>query len=222
MLIITPFVLSSPFYIVERILRQQKEARLAAVAEAERLKKEREKKQQAVTPHLPSDMEKASLLSSNTPTSTQALVPLTTGGVSATFARHLQNLKRRTGLSSNDQNQPLAKLENRPVADASPTPPPHHTPTHLPLSVAPTIGNKPTSDSQGRSPPISKPLPYKPPLSSEYSLNEQYLSSVKASQSQSPGLPWDEEYMPGSFPPIANDVRREVNSRPTPLGDICG
>ena len=213
---------------MERILRQQKEARLAAAAEAERLTKEREKAQQAVSPHLPSDVEKASLLSGNTPTLTQTLVPPATGGVfSGNFNRHLQNLRRRTGLGSNE-NQPLAKLENKPAPDASPTPPPlprlDNKSTHLPSPVAPTVGNKPASDSHGHSsppPPITKPLPLKPPLSSDYSLNEQYLSSAKASQSQIPGLSLGEEYMPGTFPPIANDVHRDVNSRPTPLSDIC-
>lgn len=211
---------------MERILRQQKEARLAAAAEAERLKKEREKAQQLVSPLLPSDVEKASLLSGTLP-STQALVPPAAGGVSATFTRHLQNLKRRTGLGSNDQNQPLTQLENKPVTNASPTPPPlprlDNKPTHLPSPVAPTVGNKPAIDSRGRSPsppPVAKPLSL-PPISSDYSLNEQYLSSAKAPQPQTPGLSWDEEYMPGSFPPIANGGHRDVNSRPTPLSDIC-
>jgi hypothetical protein len=210
---------SSSLSTVERILRQQQEARIAAAAEAERLQKEREKaRQSAPKPSFPSDSEKASLASLEAKSSAPTLVPpVAAGAPTSSFARHLQNIKRRTGLGSNQEghNHPPAVPEKKPQAgleSASPATSPPPVVLHAP-----------------------KPLPERPPVNDEYALNKQYLSAAERVQGQSrsrsrtpetSAAMSDDEAgsIPGGFgkSPTSGVGGRGVGAGPiTPLSNIC-
>lgn len=192
---------------VERILRQQKEARIAAAAELERLQKERVQARQIVLK--PLDPEKASLTSQETKLSTPTLIPpTTTDALSSTFARQLQNIKRKTGLGSN-QSHPPAVPEKKP---------------------------QPGLTSQTRPPAVpfvSKSSPEQPLVNDEYTMNKQYLLAAERIQAQSRSQKIDTSASsddevggtPGGFrsptSAVGNSGSRGINAKPTPLSNIC-
>jgi len=190
------FVLFTIFFFlpVERILRQQEEARLAA--DAERLEKKKALANQvAAMPALPptAEPEKPSMGSGlQTPTSAA-------GTLSGIFNRHLnlQSLKRRTGLVPNEHGRSPGVPEKQPV------------------NVAPRISPPPP-----QSPPM-KPSPEQLPKD-EYVLNQQYLSGAEQSQPRPPVRDDDNDAMPGGFPSTGNIVARGTSPQPTtPLSNIC-
>lgn len=193
---------------MERILRQQDEARFAV--EAERLQREKARAEQlAAKPVMPSNAkaETASLLSTETGESAQTLVTPTpaTGALSGIFNRHLnlnfQNLKRRAGLIHNDHGHPPPVPEKPLGKHVSGVPSPLPSPSPRP-----------------QSPPV-QPLVDQSP-NDEYVLNQQYLSGAGQSR---PPIPVDDgsNAMPGWFPHIGNIINMGTNPRPTPLSDIC-
>lgn len=202
-------------------MRQQQEARIAAAAEAERLQKEREKaRQSAPKPSFPSDPAEASLASLETKSSAQTLVPPAAAGApTSSFARHLQNIKRRTGLGSNQEghHQPPAVPEKKPQAGSE--------------SASPATPSPPVVPQ----PQASKPLPERPPVNDEYALNKQYLSAAERVQGQSrsrsrtpetSAAMSDDEAgsIPGGFgrSPTSGVGGRGVGAGPiTPLSNIC-
>ena len=188
-----------PFLPVERILRQQEEARLAT--EAERLQKEKALSYQvAAIPNLPhtTEPEKSSVASTETGASLQTMIPPTSaaGALSGIFNRHLnlQSLKRHTGLVPNELSRPPRVSEKQPVKDA------------------PGLSPSPSSPSRPQSPMKPK---------DEYILNQQYLSGGEQSRLRPPIMNDDSDVMPGGFPGPGNTVTRGTNPQPTPLSDIC-
>lgn len=186
---------------MERILRHQEEARLAV--EAERLQKEKARAEKlAAKSVFPSqtEVEKSSLISTETEGSAQTLVP-PTGTLSGILNRHLnlQGLKRRAGLISNETGQPLGLPEKEPVKEA------------------PDISSPPPSLPRPQSPPL-KPLAKQPP-NDEYTLNQQYLSGGGQSQPRPP-VRNGNDVMPGGFPHSVNIASKGPSPPPAPSSGI--
>lgn len=186
--------------LVERILRQQQEARLAA--ESERLQKE--KAHAELVSDLPNNSQaERSLMVADKSASAQSPNPAT-GSLSGILNRHLnfQNLKRRTGLVSNESGRPPLVSEHQSVMDKPGISSP---PAPAPPSPAP---QRPQS-------PATKPSA----PDEEYSLNQQYLS--EAGQPQPPVRDQDNDLMPGGFPATANFISSDKSPQSTPLSHIC-
>ena len=189
--------------LVERILRQQQEARLAV--ESERLRKE--KAHAELISNLPTNSgTERSLMDAAESVSTQNPIPpnSATGGLSGIFNRHLnfQNLKRRTGQVSNENDRSPPVSEQQSVKNA---------PGSLPLP-APASSSPAPQRSQS---PTVKPSA----LNEEFFLNQQYLSG--AGQLQPPARDQDNDLMPGGFPAIGDFVSRGKSPQTTPLSHIC-
>jgi len=191
------FVLITMFFLpVERILRQQEEARFAV--EAERLQKEKALADQvAAMPVFPPTTEPEK---STTGSGASPQIPTSAAGtLSGIFNRHLnlQSLKRRTGLVPNEHGRPHPEKEKQPV------------------NVAPGI-----SPPRPQSPPM-KPLPEQLPKD-EYVLNQQYLSEGEQPQPHPPVRDDDNDDMPGGFPATGHIVTKGTSPQPTtPLSNIC-